>query len=283
MIPPVHLLLLLAALTLTPRNDTIRIAVAGDTGSGAETVAKAIARVHASNPLDAIILTGDTFYPCGVLSVGDVRWKLVQPLTRIGIPIFPVLGNHDYCGQSDPEAQPRATGTVPNWRFPAREYEVRSPLADFAFLDTSRYVWSRDRALETTLAEAFLASGKKWRIVVGHHPVLSSGYHGYFPRKDVRKMRGLIPLLRKIGADVYICGHDHHLELIRGRMTFLVSGAGSEPVRPIKLRVRTIYPHEIRAEHIGFAVLEISAKKIRVRMYDANGKAKSEWMDARVR
>lgn len=278
-----RILLLLAALTLTPRHDTLRIAVTGDTGDGAETVATAIARVHASQPLDAIILTGDNFYPCGVLSVGDARWSLVQPLTHLHLPIFPVLGNHDYCGKSDPEAQTRATGTIPNWRFPAREYSVRSPLADFAFLDTTPYVWGRDRALESTLADAFTSSGTKWRIMVGHHPILSSGYHGYFPREQVKKMRELIPLMRKIHADVYICGHDHHLEMIRGKMMFLVSGAGSDPILPLKLRVTTVYPHEIRRERIGFAVLEISAKRVRVRMYDANGKAKSEWIDGRTR
>jgi hypothetical protein len=66
-------------------------------------------------------------------------------------------------------------------------------------------------------------------------------------------------------------------------MLFLVSGAGSEPIRPIKLRVHTVFPHEIRTERIGFAVVEITAKKIRVRMYDAQGKAKSEWMEGRKR
>jgi tartrate-resistant acid phosphatase type 5 len=278
-----RLLLLLAALSLTPRSDTLRIAVTGDTGDGAETVATAIARVHAASPLDAIILTGDNFYPCGVLSVGDARWKLVQPLTRIGIPIFPVLGNHDSCGKSDPDAQTRATGLIPNWRFPAREYTVRSPLADFAFLDTNPYVKKRNRALESTLADAFLTSGAKWRIVIGHHPILSSGYHGYFPRAEVQKMRDLIPLMHTIGADVYICGHDHHLELIRGRTLFLISGAGSEPIPPIKLRVKTVFPQEIRPERIGFAVVEITAKRIRVRMYDGGGRAKSEWIEGRAR
>jgi acid phosphatase len=279
----VHVLLLLTALTLTPRNATLRIAVTGDTGGGAETVAIAIGRVHAENPLDAIVLVGDNFYPCGVMSVGDARWKLVQPLTRIGIPIFPVLGNHDRCGNADPDAQTRATGTIPNWRFPAREYAVRSPLADFAFLDTTPFVKTGGGTLTTTLADTFAASGTKWRIAVGHHPVLSSGYHGYFPRLEVKKMRELIPLLRKLHTDLYICGHDHHLELIRGRMLFLVSGAGSEPIPPIKLRLHTVYPREIRREQIGFAVLEITAKKIRVRMYDASGKAKSEWIEGKRR
>lgn len=284
MILPMRILLLLAALSLTPRQDTLRIAVTGDTGDGAETVATAIASLHAREPLDAVILTGDNFYPCGVLSVGDSRWKLVQPLTRIGVPIFPVLGNHDSCGHSDPDAQVRATGLVPNWRFPAREYTVRSPFADFAFVDTNPYVKKQNRALETTLADAFLPSGAKWRIVIGHHPILSSGYHGYFPRAEVKRMRDLIPLLRSVGADVYLCGHDHHLEWIRGRMLFLISGAGSEPIPPVKLRLRTAYPHEIHpVERIGFAVLEITAKRIRVRMYDAKGEAKSDWLDGRTK
>ena len=61
-------------------------------------------------------------------------------------------------------------------------------------------------------------------------------------------------------------------------MLHLVSGAGSAPVPPIKLRLSTVYPSEIRRERIGFAVVEIRAKSIRVRFYDAKGRAKSEWL-----
>jgi acid phosphatase len=270
-------------LTLTPKTAALRIAVAGDSGSGAETLAKAISRVHETAPLDAILLTGDNFYPCGVTSVDDPRWSLARPLTRVGIPIFPVLGNHDYCGKSVPDAQIQATGVLPHWRFPAPQYAVRTPVADFAFLNTTPWVRGENAPIASMIRGTFATSSTPWRIVVGHHPVISSGWHGYFPRDEVKRMRELIPVLRETRADLYICGHDHHVELIRGRMLHLISGAGSEPVPPIKLRATTVFPEEIRRERIGFAVVEITSRAIRVRVYDSNGKPRTNWLSGRVR
>ncbi len=284
-----RVLLLLAATaafgaeTLTPRGPALRLAVTGDTGEGSEAVAKGIARVHAIAPLDAIVLTGDNFYPCGVTSERDPRWSITLPLTRIGIPVFPVLGNHDFCGKSVPEAQIRATRIIPNWRFPSRQYTVRTPVADFAFVDTTPYVKGGRNTVAPAVRETFAASKAPWRVVVGHHPVISSGYHGYFPRNEVAKMRTLIPSLRDSGVDFFIAGHDHHVELLRGSMLHLTSGAGSDPIPPIKLRTITIFPDQIRPERIGFAVVEITAKTIRVRMYDAAGKPRTEWIPARSR
>lgn len=263
--------LALATILELSHGQVLRIAVTGDTGSDAEAVARGIAAVHAERPVDAIILTGDNFYPCGVTSVDDPRWSINVPLTRIGVPIFPVLGNHDLCGKADPEAQVRATGVVPNWRFPARAYVVATPLADLAFLDTNEG------------AVSFPPSTKPWQIAVGHHPILSSGYHGYLPRRDVKRMRKLVPAFRAAGIDLYICGHDHHLELIRGSMSYLVSGAGSEPIPPVKLRLRTVYPERVGRETIGFALLEVTRTELRVRFYGADGKPKSEWLSAGVR
>jgi tartrate-resistant acid phosphatase type 5 len=268
---------------LTPRTTTLRLAVTGDTGEGAETVAKGIARVHAAAPVDAIVLTGDNFYPCGISSVDDARWRLARPLMAIGVPVFPVLGNHDYCGKAVPEAQIHATGTIAHWRFPAPQYSVRTPMADFAFINTTPEVRGY-KLVEPAIRGAFAASHAPWRIVVGHHPVISSGYHGYFPRDEVRHMRELIPLLREEHVDLYIAGHDHHLELIRGAMLHLISGAGSSPIPPVKLHALTVFPEEIRwRERIGFAIVEITATTIRVRMYDAEGKPKSGWISGRVR
>ena len=113
------------------RGETLRVAVVGDVGDGSAAAAREIARVHAETPLDAILLTGDNFYPCSVRSVDDPRWSIVRPLTEIGPPVFPVLGNHDYCG--NPDAQIGA----PIWRFPAREYVVRSAVAEFWMIDTT--------------------------------------------------------------------------------------------------------------------------------------------------
>jgi len=264
----------LPEVSLAPRNGVLRLAVTGDTGNGADAVAAGIARVHARQPIDAILLTGDNFYPCGVTSADDARWSLVTPLTRIGVPVFPVLGNHDFCGKADPNAQIGAP--IANWIFPAREYVVRAGIADFAFVDTHPFVQGKTSALP--LHEAFATSTARWRVIVGHHPVISSGWHGYFPRDEVQRMREIIPTLRAVNAHLYVAGHDHHVEFLRGRMMHLVSGAGSAPVPPLKLRLSTVYPTEIRRERIGFAIVEIRARSIRVRFYDAKGRAKSEWL-----
>lgn len=271
--PVLLLSLALATVLQLSHGEVLRIAVAGDTGSGAEAVARGIARIHAERPLDAIVLTGDNFYPCGVNSERDPRWSINEPLTRIGVPIFPVLGNHDLCGKADAEAQVRATGVVANWRFPARQYSVTTASADFVFVDTN------EPGVATAIAP-LEKSAKPWQIVVGHHPILSSGYHGYFPREDVKRMRKLMPAVEKAGVDLYICGHDHHLELIRGKIAFLVSGAGSEPIPPVKLRLRTVFPERVGRETIGFAVLEVTRTELRVRFYDAEAKPRSGWLSA---
>ena len=53
----------LPEIRLDPPGNVLRLAVTGDTGKGADAVAKGIGAVHAATPIDAIVLTGDTFYP----------------------------------------------------------------------------------------------------------------------------------------------------------------------------------------------------------------------------
>lgn len=236
-----------------------RVAVVGDVGNGSAEVARGIARVM---PVDAIILPGDNMYPCGVKSATDPKWSLLQPLAAIGVPIYPVLGNHDYCG--DPEAQ---IGTpIPNWHFPSREYSVETPVAVFQFIDTTPYAGGLKPA------PTFALQPNVWRIVVGHHPLLSSGYHGHFPRDEHRRMVALIPAMHDV--DLYIAGHDHHLELIDARPRMLISGAGSMPIPPLVRHKGTRWASEERSR--GFAVVELTATTMTIQFYDANGKRLSK-------
>jgi tartrate-resistant acid phosphatase type 5 len=253
--------------TLAPRAAVVRVAIAGDAGDGTEAVARGIARVHAETPLDAILLPGDNVYPCGVTSVGDPRWSVLRPLTRIGIPLLPVLGNHDVCGNA--EAQIAATGVLPQWRFPAREYVVHAGVADFAMLDANAL--SAGRASPPDVASFFAGSTAVWRIAVGHHTIVSSGWHGHFPRAEHRAMLRLLPRLRDAHVDLYICGHDHHLELIDGRPRFLISGAASDPIVPIALHPRTLFPSEIHRQG-GFAVLELTREAMSVTFFTVAGR-----------
>src|SRR5512132_2289466 len=78
-----------AEISVSPHfKDEVRVAVVGDVGEGTGRIATGIAALHAHTPLDAIIITGDNFYPCAVASRTDPRWSIVRPLAAIGPPLF---------------------------------------------------------------------------------------------------------------------------------------------------------------------------------------------------
>jgi len=250
----------LVQLALGSHDGKLRVVVAGDVGYGTERIAAGIAKI---GPIDAIIIPGDNVYPCGVQSKDDPHWRVITPLTRFNVPLFPVLGNHDYCGDASAEIN----AAVPNWDFPAKSYSIRSDVAELAMIDTQPFVEGGAPPAIT------FTSDDRWRIVVGHHPVISSGYHGYFPRREVRRMRGLLPRLRAAHVDLYISGHDHHQELVDGTPKFLISGAGSEPVPPIILRSATLFPTNAPfREPYGFTLLEITRHEIAITFYDEHAK-----------
>ena len=235
-----------------------RIVVVGDTGNGTAEVAKGIAKIGS---VDAIVLPGDNIYPCGVKLWTDPKWAVLEPLSKLGVPMYPVLGNHDYCG--NPEAQINAP--LPNWKFPAREYQIDVPFAHIQFIDTTPIA----RGLKP--ATTFVLRPNVWNLVVGHHPLQSSGYHGRFPRDEHERMLKLIPAMR--GVDLYIAGHDHHLELLEGKPLELISGAGSAPIPALLRRRATRWVSEER--YRGFALVELRDKTMTIRFYDADGKARS--------
>jgi 3',5'-cyclic AMP phosphodiesterase CpdA len=281
MITTVYLLLAALALgaplphiALQPQSAVLRIAVVGDTGEGSDRVARGIAKLHAKTPLDAVILTGDTFYPCGPASKSDAQWGKVRALSRIGVPLFPVLGNHDFCGKSVPDAQ-IGLPAVPHWQFPAKQYVVDATLAELLMLDTTPFAFGRSDDAADAVRQTFRAKKVIWRIAAGHHPILSSGYHGHFPRAQHLRMITIAPVMKRAGVDLYICGHDHHLELIDGQPRLLISGAGSDPVPPIVPHARTLFPSEAAAQ-LGFAVIELDALSMTIRFFDGEGKAISK-------
>jgi acid phosphatase len=280
MITSLFLLLALALgaplphVALQPRGSALRIAVVGDTGEGSDRVARGIAALHAKNPLDAVIITGDAFYPCGPASKTDPQWSRVRALSQIGVPIFPVLGNHDFCGKSMPDVQ-LGTAPVAHWQFPARQYLVDAGIAELLMLNTTPFAVGHTDAAADAVRQAFAGKKLSWRIAVGHHPIVSSGYHGHFPRAQHLRMVTIEPVMRRGRVDLYICGHDHHLELIDGQPRLLISGAGSDPVPPLVPHAKTLFPSEATAQ-LGFAVIELDDHTMTIRFFDGEGTAISK-------
>jgi tartrate-resistant acid phosphatase type 5 len=283
----------------TTTSNSLRLIIVGDLHThGPEKVARGIARVNAETPANAILLVGDNFDPCGITSVDDPQWQnVVRHLSPIGLPMFPILGNHDYgnpkarmamtvlCGKPDVDAQIAASARVSNWRFPARNYVLTSAVADIVMVDTTPLAMNRERPLlgsatageiRDFAARELAAAGGRWRIVAGHHNMRYSGKQRWKSAATRRHMAAFEDLLVANGTDIYLCGHQHQLELIVPRErapAMLISGAAWRPKKDDALTAEIDDDSHFLSNRVGFATLDLDATSFRVTFYDAAGTA----------
>ena len=221
----------------------------GGTGRPAQArVAQAVGAFYASARCDFLVLLGDNVMPDGVSGVDDPQWrtKVEDPYGPLGLPIRPVLGNHDHRG--DPEAEIAYSERSGLWDMPAAYYTFTvGPVAFFA-LDTD----VMDAAQRRWLAEGLRRATAPWIVVYGHHPLRSGGAHGP-ARGAMRRVRCLV----ERRADFYLGGHDHGQEVIRGRATQVVMGSGGSPPRAIEPGPDTLYA----ASRWGFGHLQLDADR----------------------
>ncbi|HEX2533629.1 MAG TPA: metallophosphoesterase [Chitinophagaceae bacterium] len=261
----------------------------GDWGRNGENYQKEVAAGmgKAAHDLDAsfVVATGDNFYPYGVASTQDYHWissfETIYTAQSLHVKWYPVLGNHDYA--SNPDAQVAYSQVSSRWSMPARYYSktflLHGDTVLFLFLDTDPiekelrgdpYDSVKYKAGAVALQKEWLegllrSSGARWKIVVGHHPLYTGGWRK--DRPDTENMRGFLePLFTRYGVDVYLAGHEHHLEYIKpqGPTHHFISGAASEarPVQP--------YPGIGRyaAGVQGFATFSVSHRQVLVQFID---------------
>lgn len=276
-----------AAEVLMPTGGVSYLAI-GDFGSQSAAqfaVAKGLAAYAGklTLPANGLLLLGDNFYKKMEGGLNSPRWRTgfedMYPVEVFPNPCPAVLGNHDYTdnagGQEVQLAYARKPGT--RWTMPAKWYRQDFPLVTFLFLDTnvpsvtSNALTPQEAEEQWRWLEMELQKPRApWTIVVGHHPVYSNGRHG----DNVTLVKQLAPLLDQYGVALYLCGHDHdlqHLELEGLKTSFVISGGGGARVREGKVseEVRGPYSQPV----YGFTHLEIAAKEMVVRHFDANGKA----------
>ena len=267
--------------------DALNFLVVGDWGEPhvalQRRVAVSMANVAREIGSAFVISTGDNFYTDGVRSVRDPQWAAtfegVFDDPALQTPWYAVLGNHDYRGA--PAAQVAYTQQSFRWRMRGRywreDMRLGAQTVSFYFIDTTPIahldtakayvplVGSRNAAWRQIEWFGRTLSGRPadWNIVVGHHPVFSSGPHGGSPPLQ----RHIQPLLEQFRTAAYFNGHDHDLEHLQaGPMNYFCSGAGSEP------RAIVAGPNSRFAfGGGGFASCRISADVLRVVFHDADG------------
>ena len=244
----------------------------GDTGLASERRQAVIQQMQTqqeSRKPDSIVLVGDNFYDSGVQSIDDRHWQMhfERPFSaaRFPMPFYACLGNHDYRGNVG--AQLEYSRTHPRWNMPATYYSFVQRIDDqcdvhFIVLDTTPIdeggysTDSQVRWLENELKR----STSQYKIVIGHHPLYTGGEHG----RSQRNFKHLSRLFDQFQIDLYICGHDHDLQLHdtgKGWL-HLVSGAGSK-LRSVNWVQTTLFAQAAS----GFAKVTLNADRLAVEMF----------------
>jgi hypothetical protein len=250
-------------------------------------VADQMAKTTDSIDAEFIATCGDNFQINGVASTQDPLWMLnfenVYKGNSLQIDWYPVLGNHDYEGNTQAEID--YSGISRRWRMPNRYYSFAKKINDsvsarFVFIDTppliSEYrnnpdeypdAAKQDNEKEIEWLKSILANSKEqWKIVFGHHPVYSaSEKHG-----NTEEMIALVkPLLEKYNAQFYFCGHDHdfqHLHEKDGKVDYIVTGTGSG-TRVTNTNEMSLFSGSVP----GFSVISLKADSLKVCFVDTTG------------
>ena len=242
--------------------DSVRFLAVADTGSGdanQRAVGQQMALAHKRRPVDLVVLGGDNIYPSGDLSMVESTFQRpYAELLRAGVPFHAVLGNHDI----------RTANGVPQVAYKpfgmkGRYYNLRRGPVEFFMLDTNGNAdWQRQISwLRAVLAQ----SRAPWKVVVGHHPIYSSGFYGNDPHLAAK----LTALMRRHGVQLYINGHEHNYERskpIQG-ITYLVVGGGGASLRPV------LATHQSARAASVFSFAEITASPVELKLWawDKNG------------
>jgi tartrate-resistant acid phosphatase type 5 len=272
--------------------DSFNFLVVGDWGRNGDFHQKDVAiqmdKVAKIIDPDFIISTGDNFYESGVASINDPMWERSFENVYNGGGLvqqwFVVLGNHDYGGST--QAQIDYSNKSRRWRMPDHYFTISRKIdkqtqARFVFIDTcplvEKYREESDKYpdivkqnpqkqlawIDSVLAQ----SEEKYKFVIGHHPVYSTGEsHGDTPEL-IEKLK---PILEKHQVTAYFCGHDHdlqHQKMNNSEVEYFVSGAGSDVRKGVTLRETTKFAEAIQ----GFAAVSIQSKELKLQFIDYKG------------
>jgi hypothetical protein len=243
-------------------------------------VGDALAAEDARAPVGALVLLGDNFYPHGLLAgelEARLRSNLVRPFCRFialtprafgsldcatderhALPLYAVLGNHDYGSTESTRLQSEAIPQyVANWRLvgqPVERVDLPGGVS-LVFFDSSRLRHGGDvAALERELREA----PGPWRVLIAHHPL----------ENDPRSA----PIRAAIAASgarvqLLLAGHRHSLRFAVGGpgepALQVVAGSGSRVERP----AAPLPGERFVLRALGFARVDLYRERLRVTLY----------------
>jgi tartrate-resistant acid phosphatase type 5 len=257
-----------------------------------------------------VVATGDNVYEKGIKSASDpIFSKTVTNIYKaLQTPFYAVLGNHDWAGSGKAQGDGAALG-MPRWHGDmwnkdgqAGVVSAGNGLLDIFFIDTQSWAtdntaafvrdglapaaigtdkaaakkfWANWRDAQVARLEAQMSqSSARWKIVAGHHGIYSYATdHGSTP-----SLARLNEVLRRLGAQAYVNGHDHDLMAIQlpasdpNGPLYITSGAGSSTRNDVKDPSHDgslIYSYGFS----GFTAIALTQDEMTVTFVDMKGNA----------
>lgn len=245
---------------LPNKDDSVRFAVIGDVGTGAQPqrqLAEVLVRAHALFPFEFALLLGDNLY--GSEGAEDYVAKFEQPykpLIDAKLKFYGSLGNHDNSNQR----------FYKHFNMDGKEYysfkkgNIRFFALNSNYMDGRQLEW-----LEKELAN----KDAEWKVAFFHHPLYSSGRkHG----SDTELRKVLEPLFIKHGLQVVFTGHEHFYERLKPQkgIHYFISGAGGK-LRPgdVKSTQMTAKSYD---QDLHFMLVEVAGDEMHFQAISRTGK-----------
>jgi hypothetical protein len=265
--------------------DTIGFLAVGRQGYGSSLsrkVAEGMNAVAATRQSQFIVLGGDNFYPHGVSSIRDKQWndkfeKLYNGEHLSDLPVYPVLGNHDYEGNVSAQIKysRKRLGTG-RWRMENRYYVMdfgRSKegrvLVRIVFLDSIAMA-EKPKPQESYLREAMDEPGEPvWKVIVGHYPLRSLTNRAFAKE---RILHDLNESAIQSGIDLSISSNDWIQQALDmdGEPLHVGTSGGADTGRFEEIP----YRHEqdcYTNGQPGFAHIRLTDTLLSVTLFDADG------------
>jgi|CXWL01.1.fsa_nt_gi hypothetical protein len=260
----------------------IAVGDTGDVNDRQARVAQAMTQFCATHRCDFVVLLGDNFYPSGVTSPTDPKWKthFEEPYAGLAVPFYPSLGNHDYGDEGSGKDLTRAQAQVAytphstKWKMPSTRYHLPLGAVEIFAADTNIAMWGDDSAMRDEFLKWTSTSSAPWKIAFGHHPYLSNG-----PHRDAGNNEGVAGRGTKLKAffddvvcgkvDLYLAGHDHSQQWLvptcKGT-ELIISGVGQS-----FSGVKDFHPVHFQKSALGFVYVEADAQKLTASFVDDKG------------
>ena len=272
---------------------TVNFYLANDLGRNGyydqKPIAELMGQMAETVDIECVVAAGDVHHFQGVRSVNDPLWmtnyELIYSHPELMIPWYPILGNHEYRGNS--QAVLDYGKVSARWDIEDRYYTkviedddvtVRLVMVDTAPMidkyreDTEKYPDACKQDLNKQLAwiDSVLTNAKEdWVLVVGHHPIYAETSKSNSERADLQKR--LDSILRKHNnVAMYLCGHIHNFQHIRvkgSNIDYVVNSSGS-----LSRDVKPIEGTKFCSGEEGFSLITADKKEIDLHMINKEGK-----------